>query len=293
MRIVLIGTVIFSRHMLQQLIEMGAAVEGVCTAQSAQLNSDYADLGPLCERHDIPLLRTDDINGAPTLEWIRARRPDVVLCFGWSRLIGRELLSLPPLGVVGYHPAELPANRGRHPLIWALVLGLDKTASTFFQMDEGADSGDILSQLPVAITDDDDAGSLYNKIVHAARGQLAEFVPAMARGQLQPRPQPTARTNHWRKRGAADGRIDWRMPARGIHNLVRALAPPYPGADFLHAGTPIKVWKTEVTTDAPTNAEPGKVLAYRAGKPIVRCGDQAIVLLETDPPFSPTVGAYL
>jgi methionyl-tRNA formyltransferase len=83
------------------------------------------------------------------------------------------------LGVVGFHPAALPENRGRHPLIWALVLGLEETASTFFFMDEGADSGDLLSQRRISIEPADDAGSLYARITEVAMCQIREFVPLL------------------------------------------------------------------------------------------------------------------
>ena len=89
-------------------------------------------------------------------------------------------MDLPLLGVIGFHPAALPANRGRDPIIWALVLGLQETASTFFFMDEGADSGDIISQEYLIITDSDDAGILYEKITQTALKQLREFVPRLA-----------------------------------------------------------------------------------------------------------------
>ena len=83
------------------------------------------------------------------------------------------------MGIVGYHPAALPSNRGRHPLIWALVLGLTETASTFFFMDEGADSGDILDQRPVSILPSDDAKSLYERISQVAISQIRDFVPRL------------------------------------------------------------------------------------------------------------------
>lgn len=294
MRVVLIGTVVFSREMLLQLLAMGADVKGVCTGDSTlALNSDHVDLGPICQEHGIPLHRSNNINSSQTLDWIRERSPDVIFCFGWSRLIGPDLLALPPLGVVGYHPAALPANRGRHPLIWALVLGLEKTASSFFAMDEGADSGDILSQAEIAIAADDEAAILYRKMIDTARRQLAELVPALAEGRVHKRQQDANLANTWRKRGPADGRIDWRMPAHGIYNLVRALARPYPGAEIVSAGGFVKVWKAEVVTDVPANAEPGKVLFLRGGRPVVRCGEHAICLIETEPCFIPVPGAYL
>ena len=88
-----------------------------------------------------------------------------------SRLLKEEILSIAPFGVVGFHATALPANRGRHPIIWALVLGLSETASTFFFMDEGADSGDILSQYKLSISENDNAESLYKKVIKVASVQ--------------------------------------------------------------------------------------------------------------------------
>ena len=83
------------------------------------------------------------------------------------------------MGIVGYYPAALPSNRGRHPLIWALVLCLTETASTLFFMDEGADSGDILDQRQVSILPSDDAKSLYQRITQVAISQIPGFVPRL------------------------------------------------------------------------------------------------------------------
>jgi methionyl-tRNA formyltransferase len=293
MKIVFIGAVQFSASMLEVLIEIKAQIVGVCTLSNAPANADHVDLSDHARRNGIPVLDASDINSVEAVNWIRQLSPDVIFCFGWSRLIKKNLLGAAPLGVVGYHPAALPANRGRHPLIWALALGLNKTASTFFVMDEGADSGDILSQAEVEISPDEDAGTLYQKITEAAKRQLAELVPALAQGRVQRYAQDAAQANSWRKRSAADGRIDWRMPARGIHNLVKALARPYPGAEILTESGPIKVWKVEVVSDVPVNFEPGKVIFYLHDRPVIRCGEQAICLVETEPEFLPAPGVYL
>lgn len=293
MRIIFIGTVEFSRLALERLVAIGADVVGVCTLQGSSFNADYADLAPVCRQHDIALLIADDINAPATLEWIGARAPDVIFCFGWSRLLKEELLALAPLGVVGFHPAALPANRGRHPLIWALALGLEQTASTFFFMDAGADSGDILSQCQVAIDPADDARALYDKVCASALEQIAQFVPKLADGSFERRVQDHAQANTWRKRGMADGKIDWRMSAVTVHNLVRALAKPYVGAHFVVDGKDVKVWKSMVLGDAPVNGEPGKVLGLRAGAPVVKCGQDALCLLLTEPAFDPILGSYV
>jgi methionyl-tRNA formyltransferase len=274
-------------------VAISAEVVGVCTSQGSSSNADYADLRPLCREHGIPLKITEDINASETLNWIRECSPDVIFCFGWSRLLKEELLAAAQLGVVGFHPAALPANRGRHPLIWALALGLEQTASTFFFMDAGADSGDILSQRKIEIDPTDDAGSLYEKVCASALEQIAQFVPRLADGSFEREPQNHAQANTWRKRGLADGKIDWRMSAHSIHNLVRALTKPYVGAHFVMDDKDIKVWKSMVLANAPANAEPGKVLGMHDGAPVIKCGQDALCLLVTEPTFSPIEGSYL
>ncbi len=293
MRIAFIGAVEFSRRALERLIEIHADVVGVCTLKESGVNSDHSDLSRICEIHGVPWIYAPDINSDETIQWVAGKRPDVIFCFGWSRLLRERLLNLAPMGVVGFHPAALPANRGRHPLIWALVLGLKETASTFFFMDEMADHGDILSQRKIKIDDRDDAATLYEKMTLCALDQIQAFVPQLTSGSFPRIKQDEICTNSWRKRGKADGQIDWRMSARSIHNLVRGLAKPYVGAHFLYQGREVKIWRTELILDVPGNIEPGKILANTDKRPIVKCGEQGVQLLETEPAFNPTLGEYL
>ena len=293
MRVVFIGAVEFSRKALRRLMELQVEIVGVCTVKESSLNADHSDLSRLCDAHRIPWIYAPRINSDETVQWIADKRPDVIFCFGWSRLLGKELLNLAPLGVVGFHPAALPANRGRHPIIWALVLGLKETAATFFFMDEGVDTGDILSQERIEIADSDTSGTLYEKVTLCALKQIELFVPELASRKFRRIAQDDRQANTWRKRGKADGQIDWRMSSRNIHNLVRGLAKPYVGAHFLYQGQEIKVWETEVVKGVRRNIEPGKVLEVTNRGSIVRCGDESIRLLRTDPPFNPAPGEYL
>lgn len=293
MRIVVIGAVEFSRSALSRLIAIDADIVGVITLAAAPFNNDHVDLTPLCEERGIPCAYGPDINSDETVSWVAARQPNVLFCFGWSRLLRERLLKLAPLGAVGFHPSALPANRGRHPLIWALALGLTETASTFFFLGEGTDDGDILSQERVPIHPSDDAGSLYRNVTRCALRQIDAFVPQLEAGTFVRRPQDHRLANTWRKRSKADGEIDWRMSSATIHDLVRALAKPYPGAHFMHAGKEVKVWKTEVVDGGPRNMEPGRVIAMDGASPTVKCGVNAIRLTCTEPPVAPAVGTCL
>ena len=164
MRIFFIGTVEFSLRALEKLIQLNADIVGVATKSHSTFNSDYASLAGPCASRGIECREISNINDTDVVAWVKELKPDYIFCFGWSQLLKKEILDIPSIGTIGYHPARLPANRGRHPLIWTLFLGLCETASTFFFMDEGPDSGDILSQKQIRIDDNDDAASLYDKV---------------------------------------------------------------------------------------------------------------------------------
>jgi len=295
MRILFIGSVIFSAKALKKLISLESDIVGVCTIRESEFNADHVDLSSIAEDAAIPVCIAPNINQSEVVEWVRGHCPDVIFCFGWSSLLGPEILGVPKLGVVGFHPSDLPANRGRHPIVWALVLGLSQTASTFFMMDEGVDSGDIISQVKVPIYEDDSAGDLYSRITEVAMRQLEEFLPMLesSKGMLCAHCQEPGASNSWRKRKPADGLIDWRMSARSIYNLVRALSKPYVGAQFEYGGHLVKVWKSSLETSWPENLEPGKVLSVDSSGAVIKAGEGAIRLILLDPVVEFTEGDYL
>lgn len=293
MNIVFIGTVLFSKKALQQLIDIGFPPCCVITKQYSSFNADFAELAPVCEKYNIPYRFVDDIHESSNFLWIKEHNPDVIFCFGWSSLLKDSILKLPRLGVIGFHPAALPENRGRHPLIWALALGLKETASTFFFMDQGADSGDILSQETVSIDYKDDASSLYSKITEVALKQISSFTPKLKANSFVRKPQDHSLANTWRKRGKEDGRIDFRMSSRSIYNLVRALTRPYVGAHVQYRGQDVKVWKAKEIDVQMPNIEPGKVLSANQNELCVKCGHKAISLIEHEFDPLPEKGEYL
>ncbi len=191
MKIVFVGTVEFSRKTLQKLIDLKADVAGVITKEKSPFNSDFADLTDLCQQNKIPYKCVTNINLPQNIDWVKSLSPDIIFCFGFSQIIKSELLGIAPMGIVGFHPARLPQNRGRHPIIWSLALGLDKTASTFFFIDDGVDSGDILSQVDIDITYEDDARTLYDTITRTALIQIEEFLPSLGNKPIPELPNAT------------------------------------------------------------------------------------------------------
>lgn len=293
MKIVFIGSVKFSETCLNKLIALKHPPMGVCTLEKSKFNSDHRDLTSICKKNNINVKYSPDINSKEIINWIKSLKPDIIFCFGWSRLIKEEILNIPKMGVVGYHPADLPRNRGRHPIIWSLALGLKRTASTFFFMDEKADSGDILSQEKINIEKNDNAQILYGKIEKVAIKQIEQFLPELESGEYKKIAQDNKISNTWRKRKKEDGRIDWRLTAESIHNLVRALSSPYPGAYFEFDSAIIKVWKTQIVPDNKKNIEPGKILEINKNGIRVKTGSDSIVLIQTNPQIILQKGEYL
>ncbi|MBK3774368.1 formyl transferase [Azospirillum brasilense] len=290
-RVAFIGCVAFSRAALSHLFSLDAvAVVGVVTRRASALNADFAPLEDLAVANGCPVHVYEPSARGEMASFLRAVAPDVVFCFGWSSLLGPDILTVAPHGVVGFHPAALPANRGRHPLIWAVALGLTETASTFFLMDERADSGPIVSQEPVPILEDDDAGALYARITQTALGQITGIAAALVSGHVPTRPQDDAVANVWRRRGRLDGQIDWRMSPPAIHALVRALTRPYVGAHLVYRGRDVKVWRTRIGPAAPANLEPGRVLAVESDSVLVKCWGGSIRLVEHNLPVSLKLG---
>ncbi len=296
MRVVYVGCVQFSFSILEHIQQniKNIDVIGIVTRQTSSFNADFASLEPLAVERGIPIFFDHKNSQDKMTKWIKNLNPDIIYCFGWPYLLREEILKISPLGVVGYHPTALPKNRGRHPIIWALALGLSETASTFFFMDEGADSGDILDQEVIQITREDDAATLYIKLLEKAKEQVTIFSAQLVEGNYRRLPQDHEKANYWRKRTRKDGEIDWRMNAETIYNLVRALTKPYVGAHCIYRGEEIKIWKIESQFgNVDSNIEPGKVLESADNTITVKCADRAIKIVQHDFSTLPQPGEYL
>lgn len=297
MKILFIGSVLFSKIALEKLIDMNENLVGVVCKESSKFNADFYDLGRIAAKKKLPYHYTKKINSEETEKWIKDKSPDVIYCFGWSQIIKPNILNIPKLGIIGFHPAEIPKNKGRHPIIWALFLGLKETASSFFFMDEGADTGDILSQKKIPISFDDDAESLYQKVSETAIKQVEVFTHELKKGNYKRISQKTYEGNSWRKRNINDGKIDWRMNSIAIYNLVRALTKPYIGAHINIGEYENKIWRVRIIeqTNYFSNLEPGKVLNIDTANNTfqVKTYDGIIEVLEHDIENINTIGEYI
>jgi len=298
-----IGCVSFSEETLKCLLSLSSERINICAVVSksqSHINDDHVDLLPRAKKHKIPHL---DYQNTPELleNFLAKHKPDVIYCFGWSHLIPKSILNIARYGAIGFHPTQLPLHRGRHPIIWTLALGLTETATTFFQMEQGADTGAIIHQENLEVLLSDTASTLYEKIISQALRQIPMFTRQLRDGDAVFIEQDETKSSEWRKRGFRDGIIDWRMSAISIYNLIRALTKPYCGAQFACKEQFIIIWRAEIPQPSSdefnadiTFEEPGKILAIDEYSMLIQCGDNSTILVGKTPDF-PTlnIGEFL
>ena len=283
-RVTVVSAVRFGSRCLEILARADVDVVGAVGWPIAPTDrmADHEDLLTVAARHRIPGIHARDLAAGVVVDTIRSWRPDASCVLGWPRLIPRSIRDLASV-TIGSHPTLLPRDRGRHPLIWTLVDGYTRGGLTFFVLADDPDGGDIVWQRSFPITIDDDAGSLYRRIEDLAAGALPEIVSRIASGTLERRTQDHAGATYRRRRTERDGLIDWQLPSRRIHDLIRALARPYPGAHTYLDGERVIVWRSrlaEAGSCPPRSGQPGQIAARHDAGWLVETGDCHIVLEE-------------
>jgi methionyl-tRNA formyltransferase len=205
--------------------------------------SGWERFDDLAEQTGASLLEVRDLNTPDNVERIASLAPDLILVAGWTRLLGPDILRIPRLGAIGFHASLLPRYRGRAPVNWALINGEKETGNTMFYLDDGVDTGDIVDQRRIAIDDDDDCATLYEKVARSGIEMLDQHLPALKVGTAPRRRQNEADATVMPRRRPEDGRIDWARDADALFNWVRAQTHPYPGAFTTLDGRRLSIWK--------------------------------------------------
>jgi len=299
MKIVFIGNIYFSYMLLKAIFAFNPKyVIGVITNKNKK-KADYFDLTKFCMKKKIPYILTKNINSKNNFNWIKRKKPDLICCFGWSQLIQNKILNLTKIGCIGYHPAQLPFNRGRHPIIWTMVLGMKQTCSTFFFMTNKADSGKIINKKKLKVYRHENSWKLYRRLIKVASIQLVNLLKKINKKSnfyknKNNKISLKEEHNFWRKRNYNDGKIDWRMSGVSINNLVRALDKPFPGSHFIFKNKIYKIWKIKFKKRKDLkNIEPGKVISLNKKMPEIKCDQGTIIIKKMTPSIKLKIGDYL
>ena len=224
--------------------------------------------------YDIPVMTPADANAPDVLERVRAIAPDFLFSFYYRSMLKPPMLGLARRGAYNMHGSLLPKFRGRAPVNWAVLHDERETGATLHEMVEKPDAGRIVDQQAVPILPNDTAREVFDKVTVAAEMVLDRSLPALIAGTAKLTDQDLAAGSYFGARRPEDGRIDWNRSAREIHNLVRAVAPPYPGAFSSVGGTELRVLGTlDLGERDEVSGQPA--LHVRDGGLHLRCMDGA------------------
>lgn len=233
----------------------------------------FGSVSELARRHGIEVITPADPNTAEVIERIRACQPDFIFSFYYRNMLKREILALAPRGAYNMHGSLLPKYRGRVPVNWAIIHGESETGATLHVMNEKPDNGAIVDQQAVPILPDDTANEVFDKVTVAAEMALNRCLPALLEGNARLTEQDLSLGGYFGGRKPEDGKIDWRQSAATIHNLIRAVAPPYPGAYCEIDGQTVKLLRSmHIKADGlPVFAAP--TLFTRNNRLLAQAGD--------------------
>ena len=278
--------VVFAYHnvgvrCLSVLLAHGIEVPLVLTHHDNPAEAVWFDsVAELAALHDIPTIAPDDPNAPETVARIAALRPDFFFSFYYRQMLKAELLALPARGAYNLHGSLLPQYRGRVPVNWAVIRGARETGATLHRMAEKPDAGEIVAQQAVPILPDDTALDVFRKVTVAAELTVHRALPQLVAGSAPHRAQDLAAGSYFGGRKPEDGRIDWNGTAQAVHDLVRGVAPPYPGAFTEIAGRRVRILKT-LRQPGRTAACARPCLYVEDGRGYARCGDGAVLRLLT------------
>jgi methionyl-tRNA formyltransferase len=275
--------VVFAYHdvgvrCLKTLLSAGVEVPLVVTVEDDPRETQwYASVAAAARDYGLTVIAPNDAN-TPELEArIVALQPDLLFSFYYRALLGAPLLRAARRGALNMHGSLLPKFRGRAPVNWAILQGARETGVTLHYMVERADAGDIVDQLAVPILQDDEAREVFAKITVAAECVLARSLPGLLAGTAPRIPQVIEPGQYFGRRTPEDGRIAWTRSALEIHNLVRAVAPPFPGAFAAVGGERWEILRTRLSSASVPG--PAPLLFGADGECYAACGGGGVLRL--------------
>lgn len=282
MKIVFMGTPDFSVGALDALVEAGHEIIAVVTQpDKPKGRSGQMQFPPVKEcalRHGLTVLQPVKIKTPEWVDKLRELKADVFVVAAFGQILSKEILDMPKYGCVNIHASLLPKYRGAAPINWAIINGEKETGVTIMQMNEGVDTGDMLSHVVVPIAPKETAESLFYKLAKAGAKLIVETLPKLEAGEIIPVPQDESQSSHVKMMNKSLGKIDWNQDAVVIERLVRGLNS-WPSAYTYYQGKSVKLWDCDVV-EAAAKAVPGTIIAVAKDSFDVATGNGALRVLE-------------
>jgi methionyl-tRNA formyltransferase len=278
MKIVFMGTPDFAIPSLKILTESSHSVAGVVTGVDKEKGRgqkvSFTPVKQFALDNSLKILQPAKLKDPDFIAELESLKPDLIVVVAF-RILPPEVFNIPVYGSFNLHGSILPKYRGAAPIQWALMNGEKTTGVTTFKLEQKVDTGNIYLQRELEIEDEDDMGSLHDKMSYLGAECVIDTVGLIDSGDYTLQKQDDSLATPAPKITKEMGEINWSEPAEKIHNLVRAFSPA-PGAYFFHNGKQIKVYKTAVTDHA---GEPGAI-TQSGGDLLVACGKGSLKILE-------------
>ncbi|OOB76912.1 MAG: methionyl-tRNA formyltransferase [Epulopiscium sp. Nuni2H_MBin003] len=287
MKIVFMGTPDFAVPTLEMLIEEGHKIELVVTQPDKPKGrgnkQSFSPIKEVAIKHNLPVGQPTKLrNNTEFLEIIKNIAPDLIVVVAFGQILPKEILELPPLGCINIHGSILPKYRGAAPIQWAVIDGEHKTGVTIMYMDEGLDTGDMLYKKEIEILEEDNSGTLFEKMSELGKEALKEALPAIISGGKQRIPQQHENATIAPRITKSLGKIDFNLPATVISNLIKGLYP-WPIAFIEYKDMLIKIHKACVVEE-DSEKRPGTIVKVDKDGIMVQTSDKMLLLTEIQVP---------
>jgi methionyl-tRNA formyltransferase len=282
------GTPELAAHILDRLIAASGTnfhVVGVVTRpdqpRGRGQKPQSSEVTAIAAHNGIPTLKPVKIRTTEFLAELKAFEPDLLVVAAYGRILPNDVLAVPRIMPINVHASLLPRHRGAAPIEGAILAGDSDTGVTIMRVVEQMDAGAMLHTRAIPIAGDETTGSLKNRLAKLGAEALLEALEKLRRGDLTETPQDESLATYTKIITKADATIDWLKPAAQIERMTRAY-DPWPVARTTFGGTDLMIYRARVVA-AETDAEVGIVVSIGAN-PVVRCGADALELLEVQAP---------
>ncbi|MDB6130975.1 MAG: Methionyl-tRNA formyltransferase [Verrucomicrobiales bacterium] len=261
-------------------IELAAVVTQPDKPRGRDLKLVPSEVKNLALSKSLPVLQPVKARDPHFIDQLRELRPELIVVTAYGQILSKAILELPTFGCLNVHTSLLPRHRGAAPIQWAILEGDSETGVTIMKMDQGLDTGDILSISRTPIAPSDNSQTLHDRLAIMGAELLIQTVPLWVSGELKPQPQLSEGSTYARKISKEDGLILWNQPASVISNKVRAFTP-WPGAfTFIQTHDVRKMLKIWVATPLEEKGEAGKVVSVSGDGILIGCGESSLRVTE-------------
>ena len=290
MRVLFLGTPGFAVPSLQALLTLtnhDYELVGVITQPDRPAGRGQKLTPPpvkvLAEQSGLSVFQPERLrSNQDAAEFLKERDPHLIVIAAFGQILAPEFFDYPPLGSINVHASLLPKYRGAAPITHALIKGETQTGITIMKIDEGMDTGDILSQVTVTVGENITGGELENILAQKGAELLIQTIPPYALGEMQPQPQDAKGASYAPRITKQEAEIDWNRPAPEIHNWIRAL-DPWPTGWTRFGDKKVKIWRSErveeLGLDLGPLGRPGTILDLGKDRIIVECGGKTFLSL--------------